>query len=359
MNPRGDFGIFRNEEVFHPDYLPDKLLHREREIEEIASALRPVAERRRPENIIIAGGSGTGKTSCALHVLGELEEHSKRALPVYINCWETSTRYGILNRIATALGAMVPRRGIAADELMDSIVERAKAEGRIPIIVLDEADRLFGSAHGEERVLYDIARAAEVFAMNIGVVVITNMEDVFAKMDQRIRSSLCQRRVIFERYAPPQLKDILEERASVAFFPGVLDEDVIPTCAGIGARRGGDARVALNALWQAGRRAEEENSDKVRVEHVKKVEEYASLTSSPLKKNMEKLNDVELAIVKALENAEGKELLSGELYKKLKGKTTDRTVRNYVSKLERLGIIEVEEKGDVGKTRVVRLKGQT
>lgn len=356
MNPSGDFRIFRNEDVFNPDYLPDKLLHREREIEEIAHALRPVSEGRKPANMIISGSSGTGKTSCTLHVLRELEEHSKKALPVYINCWETSTRYGILNRVATTLGAMIPRRGIAADEIMDSIVERAKAEDRVPIIVLDEADRLFGSVHGEETVLYDIARAAEVFSLNIGVVIITNREDVFAKMDQRIRSSLCQRRVIFERYNPSQLKDILRERASLAFFQGALDEGVIPTCAGIGAKRGGDARVALNALWQAGRRAEEENVKSVTVEHVKKVEMDAAISSSPLEKNVEKLNDIERAIVNALENAEGNELLSGELYKKLKGTTSDRNVRNYISELERIGIIETEEKGDVGKTRVVRLK---
>ncbi len=341
--------VFRDERVLMPEYLPAVLPHRDSEIKEMAFTLRSATKGGKPENIVLVGQPGTGKTSCAKHVLKQLSEYSKRALPIYINCWELSTRHAILNKLATALGEIVPRRGVATDEVSERIAEFLTKEKRIPVLVLDEVDRLIASQYGEESILYDLARGSEVFGVPIGVVGITNHEEFLAKLDSRIISSLSQHRIYFKPYSPQQLKDILNERVKSAFGKGVLEEEVIPLCAGIGAKRGGDARVAIATLWKAGKLADRRGAKKVTVEHVKEA--------SQEKVEHEKLGNLEPVEKKILKMLEAGPLTSGELYDKIKGEgVTDRTIRNHLETLEKLGLIETEVKADRGRTRVIRRK---
>jgi len=341
--------VFKDERVLLPDYLPNDMLHRDSEIKEMAMNLRAVAKGKKPENMVLVGPTGTGKTSCTRHVLKQLSEYSKRALPVYINCWELSTRHAILNKIASSLGEIVPRRGVATDEVTDKITEFLSKEKRIPIVALDEVDRLVASQYGEDSILYDLARASEVLGAEIGVIGITNHEEFLAKLDPRIISSLSQHRLHFKPYSPQELKDILNERAKLAFSRGALGDEVIPLCAAIGAKRGGDARVSIAILWKAGKLADRKEAKIVTVEHVK--------AASQEKVEHEKLENLEPIEKKILELLEKKAMTSGELYEKIKGEgVTDRTIRNYLEKLEKLGLIETEVKADKGRTRVIRLK---
>src|SRR3989338_8983604 len=86
--------IIRNEEVFYPDYLPEEMLHREKELREIVFNLKGVENRNRPPSIVIHGPPGTGKTSVVRYVIKELKEYTKRVAPVLVNCWNTPNRYG-------------------------------------------------------------------------------------------------------------------------------------------------------------------------------------------------------------------------------------------------------------------------
>ncbi|MEW6328485.1 MAG: AAA family ATPase [Candidatus Micrarchaeota archaeon] len=342
-------GVFKDERALLPEYLPEALPHREREIKEVALALRPASSGGKPENVVVVGPTGTGKTACARFVLKQLGEYSQRVLPIYINCWEISTRHGILNKIASSLGEFVPRRGIATDEITERLVDVLKKANRIPIVVLDEIDRLLASQYGEEKVLYDMARANEVFGVGFGVIGITNSEEFLSRIDARIRSSLAQRQMKFERYSPQQLKDILRERAKLALLPDSLGEEVIPLCAAHAAKMGGDARIALSCLWKAGRAAEREGAAKVGESHVR------AAFAEPEEIEMKKFGEIEKKIIRILR--EKGELASGELYSALKTKETDRTVRNYLTRLEKLGIIATREReGKKGKSRMIRLR---
>ncbi|MFH1285754.1 MAG: AAA family ATPase [Candidatus Micrarchaeota archaeon] len=347
----GERGVFKEESALMPDYIPEVLPHREREVKEIASALMPASRGRKPENMILVGTPGTGKTACSRYVLRELAEYSKNVVPVYINCWEFSTRHGVLSEIVSALGEILPRRGISTDEITAKIVEVLKKEKKTPVVVLDELDRLFASQYGEEKVLYDLARAGEVFSVNIGVLGITNNKELLAKIDARVKSSLAQKQIEFGKYSPVQLKDILKERAKLSFFPLVLEEEVIPLCAAVGAKNNGDARLAIATLWKAGRNAEKEGKEKVSVEHAK---EAANEANAELRKERaDSLSEMEKKILEVLKKKG--ELMSSELYELLG--ESDRTVRFYLVRLEKSGLIETEEKiGKEGRTRKIKIK---
>ena len=247
---------------------------------------------------------------------------------------------------------MMPRRGHAVDELSDKMVEVIRREKRIPIIILDEVDRLFATNSEEQKILYDLGRANENFSLNIGVIAITNQKEVLVKMEPRVRSSLAQRSLEFNKYTPQELKDILGERAKIGFVSGALDSEIVPLCAAIAGKNNGDCRLAINTLWLAGKEAEREGAKKVLVSHVKKVQQAAAERNEGRLEG--RLTDFDQEILDALREGGG-ELTSGELYAKLKKE--ERTERLHLSELERLGFIKLEEvREGQGRTRKIKLK---
>ena len=353
-NTGAQSAIFRNEEALTPEFLPESLEHRQAQINEIAYALRGIPAGKKCENLLLVGPSGTGKTSCSRFVLKQLSEYTGRAVPIYVNCWEFSTRFSVLNLVATKLGEIMPRRGIAADEIMDRISQICRNEKKTPVIVLDEADRLFISKYGEEKILYDIARSGEIFGAHFGLVAITNNANLLSMVDQRIKSSVQMHQLNFEKYTPSQLKDIVSVRAKEAFCQGALDEEVIPVCAAIGAKNNGDARVSITTVWKAGLAAERQGAKKVLVSHVKEASK--EVIAQIRQKDLEMVSDAEKSIIAAIKSAGG-QIESGALYAKLeKSGVQERTARNYIEKLELGGFLEATEvQKQHGRTRLIRL----
>jgi len=377
---RGENKIFRDEAVLLPDYLPGELPGREREVKELVFCLQPASENRQPEHALLYGPPGTGKTSVARYVLKQLSEYSSRPLPIYINCWESPSRFSILSEIADALGEMLPRRGIAADEILSRVFEIAKKDERIPIVVLDEADRLEASDDGVQ-ILYDLCRAGELHSLKTGVIAITNDSEFHLRLDARVRSSFVQHTHNFAPYSVPQLKEILGQRAQKAFFEGALSEDVVPLCAAIAVKRGGgnasaggehalgrspstasaaggDARIAFALLRSAGKAAERENAVRVEVGHVRATQEEALAASeSKVERKLPSLDELDQKIVEGVRAAGKGGIESGKLYLSFKRMLGDRALRQRVDRLEKIGMLETEfvQIGQ-GRSRLIRLK---
>jgi len=349
--------IFKNEDALLPDFLPDELPGREREIRELVYCLQPAAESKQPEHALLIGPPGTGKTSVSRFVLKQLTDYSQRPLTVYINCWEYSSRFAVFSFLASAIGELLPRRGIAADEIFGRIVEIAKKEGRIPILVLDEVDRLEGGSDSIQ-VLYDLCRAGEVHSLKTGVIAITNDEEFHLRLDSRVRSSFIQHTLSFKPYGVPQLKDILAKRAQLAFIPDALSPDVLPLCAAIAFKKGGDARIALQLLLSAGKAAEQENAARVEVKHVRQTEDEALASSSvKAERKLPEMDEIDARIVEIAKEAGKKGIESGALYSKLKRFEGERAIRNRIERLENSGILSLEDKHLAqGRTRIIRIK---
>ena len=355
--PRGENRIFREENALLPDYLPFELPGREHEVKELVYCLQPASENRQPEHALLYGPPGTGKTTCARYVLKQLSEYSARPLPIYINCWESPSRFSILSEIADALGEMLPRRGIAADEILSRVFEIAKKDGRIPIVVLDEADRLEASDDGVQ-VLYDLCRAGELHSLKTAVIAITNDEEFHTRLDARVRSSFVQHMHHFASYSVPQLKEILRQRAGKAFFDGALDDEVVPLCAAVAVKRGGDARIAFALLRAAGKAAERENAARVEVKHVRATQEESLASSgSKVERKLGTLDEVDQKIIMAVKGAGKEGIESGKLYAAMKKFLGDRALRQRVDRLEKTGMLETEfvQIGQ-GRSRLIRLK---
>ncbi len=351
--------LFRDERALYVEFLPEKLPCRENEIQEIVFALEPVAKARKPRNLFLFGAPGTGKTAVVKHVLNQLQEFTGRAKGILINCFEFNSRHAVLSEIALKLGSAVPRRGVSVDETFASIIEELLAKKISPIIVLDEADQLLAEKEGST-LLYELLRLPSEKNILLGLIVVSNNPELVAGLDERVRSSLNPQQLLFEKYSPQQLKQILSERCELAFFPNAVEKDAIALAAAHAAKLGGDARIAIDSLLQAGRLAEKQNSQKLKVEHLRAV--FDSVDRVSLEKRLAYLNASELAIMRAIADFEGKEITSGALYEKYCKKNSNpltlRRFRDIVTKLGDMRLVELQDAsiGGKGKTRKITLQ---
>ena len=338
--------VFRNESVFSQDFLPDEIVHRENEIREAALNLAPLMKGRRASCMVFHGPPGTGKTTVAKHILAQLKEATGRAQPVYVNCWEQGYRYSMLGAILSSLDYAVSRRGRSADELLSYAVEMLKKENRVPVVILDDIDML--PAAERDGILYDLLRMRENFGIDATVIAIVNRDSFLSGLDRRIRSSLLQSVISFPAYSPKELRDIMHERAKLGFIPDACGEEALGICVGFAAKNGGDARLGINALWLAGKEADKESSAKVLPAHAEKVKSAAqALLRSEKEQN---LSSEEKKVLEEIRKA-GR-IQSGELYSRLK--LNERSVRNYLTKLEEMGFVEsIEIRSKDGNTRIL------
>jgi len=334
--------VFRSLEALEADYLPDSLPGRESELREIAFALKPALAGGSPQPLFVYGRTGVGKTACVRFACRQLEESSK-AKPALINCWQSYTRQSVLSELARSVGEALPRRGLAADEVFQRIAQTCRRDGIVPVVVLDEVDQLL--AKGEGGVLYDLTRSRELHGFPVGVVCITNDAAAFQKLDERVRAAFVSGRVEFKPYSPSQLREIVAERVAKAFAPKAVSDEVVALCTARGAGEGGDARVAIQLLLGAGRRAEARNANRVEAKDVP-----AGVANPSVEKKFSRLNGTEEKLLALVGN--GKK--SGELYALAEEKgfgLSERSVRNYLDGLVEKGFLKARGLEEKGRTR--------
>ncbi|MEM2899803.1 MAG: AAA family ATPase, partial [Thermoplasmata archaeon] len=157
----------RDKDIFGPSYIPDKLLHREKQIEQIASILVTALRGGKPSNILIFGKTGTGKTAVMNYIGHELEKITGKDFAkvhiIYMNCEVVDTHYGVLanigNNFITDWDARIPFTGWPTEKVYKQLTDAIDKKGGICIIVLDEIDKLVYKT-GDD-VLYHLTKVNE------------------------------------------------------------------------------------------------------------------------------------------------------------------------------------------------------
>jgi cell division control protein 6 len=363
--------IFRNRELLRPSYLPERLPHREEQIEQLAKILSFPLRGETPSNVFIYGKTGTGKTATVRYVLGELEKAgerlNRRIEGIYLNCERVNTRYRVLATLTNSLsgGASVPATGWPVDLLYENFLKVLDSEERMVIIVMDEVDRMV-MKKGDE-VLYDLTRVnSELEKARVSVIGISNDLRFTHYLDPRVRSSLGEEELVFPPYDALQLRDILAERASEAFQPGALEEGVLSLCAAHAAREHGDARRALDLLRVAGELAELEGATRVTLDHVNLA--YERLEEDKMSELIRTLPvQSKLFLLGLLLLAEGGEerVTTGQAYEAYRRVAlqkgvdllTPRRVSDLLSELDMLGVVttKILNTGRYGRTKEILL----
>jgi cell division control protein 6 len=238
----------------------------------------------------------------------------------------------------------LPRRGLATDEIFSKITEYVQNYKKPILLILDEMD---GLRH--DKLLYVVSRANEK-RLTFGIIGITNNKLLLSKLDMRVRSSLRFSEMEFKEYSEEQLLGILKVRAERALAPDSYSEKLLSKIAR--SAEGGSARVAIERLWKAAKRAEKAGRAKVMIQDLEDV-----LEEQPAFKPEFSMSSEEVLLVDILK---GGEMRSSEIYERFLKKIpkTKRQIRNYLELLENKGIIESEELEAEGmlRPRVFRLK---
>ncbi len=318
--------IIEDARVLTADYLPNNMVHRDNERQEIARNLKPVLQEGQPLNMLVHGPPGTGKTAMAQHVVEELKKQQFVKTP-YVNCFSQKSRfeifYKLLNKRAT-----VPRDGTSTEKVIDMFEDEVRQNPTV--ITIDEVDQI-----ADDDALFQISRFQKA-----GLILIANNPNALANFDERVRSRLSGlKKVRFRRYDEDELLDILKQRRKYGMYPDSVSDDKLHS---IASASNGDARMALNSLRMAAQDAENRGMDEVTEDIVEQ-----SIDDSRDKdriESLERLNRHQKEVYSILQEEEG--LQMSDLYSQYSSDVEDpktkRTLRRYLNKMEAYELISSE-----------------
>lgn len=365
--------IFNNRNALEPSYIPEILPHRDVQIKDIAEKTACALLGDAPPSFLCYGQTGTGKTATIRYVSQKLAQQNSEIKPwwIYINCNVVSTPYRILAHIYNTISRdeKIPPTGLPKDIIFKKLLGLldSRVGGSICFLVLDEIDILVDKKGGNE-ILYDLTRLNEnLDHCKSSLIGISNKLKFRNSLDPRILSSLGEEHIVFPSYDASELRDILSERAKIAFHDYVLKEDVIPLCAALAAKEHGDARKALQLLRKAGELAERAQSKIVTSKYVEKAQEDIEkdyimeyIKGMPLQAHL-----VLTSIYLISKFSPDHIIISGDIYdvhSEIRGlipgvrQLTKRRISDYINELALSGIIsaEVKSMGHYGRTKIIK-----
>lgn len=366
----------RNREILRPSYIPDELPHRQHEIDSLASVLVTALKGERPSNILIFGKTGTGKTASVKFLGQEIQKADSdfnRVTFIYMNCEIVDTQYGVLqnigNRFIGDFDERIPFTGWSTERVYNILREKIDEESKIAIIVLDEIDKLVYKS-GDD-VLYHLSKINDDLEnAKVSLIGISNDLKFTEFLDPRVRSRLGEEKMVFPPYNAEQLKDILHQRAELAFFNESIDPGVLPLCAALAAQEHGDARRALDLLRVAAEIAERVSDERITEAHVYKAKNKIELdcVTETVRTLPAQSKLVLYAIITNEERGTNRQT-TGEVYQTYKDLArmagvsviTQRRVTDLISELDMLGIIHARVKsfGRGGRTREIECSVST
>jgi len=366
----GSVKIFRDREVLRHDYLPDRLPHREEQIQLLGEMVAPVLKGARSSNVFIYGKTGTGKTAVTKYVLSHLEAKAKEYdAPIkfcYVNSRIAGSEYRVFAGLCQRIGVSVPFTGLSVGEVFDRFRIGLDASKIIFIIVLDEIDTLIKPCG--DTLLYELTRINETLCRSkVSLVGISNDLRLKEFLDARVLSALSEEEIVFRPYDADELRNILFERVKFAFYDNALSDGALGLCAALAAAEHGDARRALDLLRVAGEVAERKGANVVVEEHVREAEKHIehSRVVEALR-NLTLHSKLVILSVYHLSKANINRAITGEIYEvysELCGEAgvaplTQRRLSTLVNELDSMGLLntQVISMGRYGRTKKIRLE---
>lgn len=353
-----DETIFRDRRVFNPDYVPEKFLHRESQIDALTLCMRPALMGGKPTNAMVVGSCATGKTTAVKKIFEEIEEYSDKIICVYINCQLHTTRYNIFSRIYMKLfGHLPPETGIPVSRIYEKIMKHLKSNDQALIVALDDVNYLFQNKNAN-KIFYDILRAYEEFeGVRTGLFAIISDIEFRYILDKNVKSVFIPKEVIFEPYTYLEMRDILEERVKAGFYPNVISDEILDEVTE-NTNSIGDLRVGIDLLGSIGNIAEADASMTIDEKHLETAIQNTSSVS--LRNTLENMSEKEKILLKLVIDSEEDNLIAGNLYKRLNAlkPLSYASFDRLLNKLEFLRLIDIKFTGEgrKGNSRVIILR---
>ena len=355
-----DETLFRDPEVFELDFVPEQFHHRETQMRELAFQIQPGLRGGRPLNTVCRGLPGTGKTTSVRKLSAEIEETTKKLVPVYVNCQIDNTKFAIFSQIYRKLaGHLPPASGTSFKQVFDAIARILQREETVLLVTLDDVNYLLYE-NEINKVLYTLLRAHEAYpGTRIGVIlIISDMSvDLTQAVDARVASVFRPTDIYFPPYSREEVSEILKERVQQGLYPNVLSEEML-TLVIDQTMQSGDLRVGIDLLKRATLTAEKAARKSVEKDDICKAYEVSKYLH--LSFTVKTLKPEEREVLRRIaERAKGEqEMNAGEVYRSFGKDLAMGYTRFYevVKKFDAMRLVDLEYRDGKGRTRVISLR---
>ena len=262
------------------DYVPDRLIGREKQMELLSLIFRSVIDDGRSETAYITGSVGTGKTSTVRRFCMDMAAYAAKnniGLDyVHINCRQSNTDAMVMAQCIRHFDDKYPDKGYSAEVMLRDFRSHVLRAKKRFVIVLDEVNSLIRS--GDDDLIYQLSRMGEgISGQTISVsLILISQEYVLDRIDVASLSTFKRANTVrFDKYTRNQLRDIVSARVDEAMVAGTVTEDAIDAITDMSADVG-DARMAIDILDKAARLAEMRPKAVVTADDVASVSEMVS-----------------------------------------------------------------------------------
>lgn len=273
--------IFADKEVLTESYQPETIQERDEEIEEYRYALQDVLFGREPENVMLYGKAGLGKTAVTKYMMDALREEVEErgeADDLYIhdvNC-NGKTVFMVVRQLVNELlpegASPFPKRGLGTGDAFEELYQQLDRLGGTHLMVFDEIDHL----DEVDTLLYELPRArsnGHISNTRIGIIGISNNYTFRKSLSPKVKDTLMETEIAFSPYDATELVTILRDRAEQAFVEDACDQSAIRRAAALAAQDMGNARQAIDLLRAGGEVAIRQDVDCVTDEHIGEARE--------------------------------------------------------------------------------------
>ena len=355
-----DESLFRDPEVFEIDYVPEQFEFRDTQMRELAFQIRPGLRGGRPLNTICKGLPGSGKTTSIKKLFQEVEETTKKLVPVHVNCQLDNTKFAILSQIYRKLsGHLPPSSGTSFKQVFDAVARLLQKEECVLLVALDDANYLLYE-NELNTVLYTLLRAHESYeGVRIGVIVIISDPDVDLSraVDARVSSVFRPTEIYFPPYRNAEVQEIMKARVMQGFFNNVLSDEMLDLVVEQ-TLKSGDLRVGIDLLKRAALNAERAARRSIDREDI--CGAYAVSKYLHLEYTVKTLKDEERKILSCLAKASTSDagMNAGEVYKTIKEEVPVGYTRFYeiIKKMDAMRLVNLQYREGKGRTRVITLR---
>lgn len=279
-------------DVSHIPQSEDLIVARNDELDALTAPVRDFLSGLPETHCLLTGPTGVGKTLISKFVCERIEREAFAAT-IYIDCWDHHSTHALYRELLRPLGEHVglDERGVSKVQLRERFRKRV-ADTDPCVVVLDELVQL-----DDLREFFTLYNTDNVFVIGAS----NDLDDLNARMDAAERSRFRGGRVIeLQGYTETELREILDKRVQHGLDPAAVPDAVLER---IVANAGGDARVAIEALYRAVRNAREGNQSRLEVALVDDA--VAAAKTEIRQRSLSKLKHKQRVLLEVLSVLEG------------------------------------------------------
>lgn len=364
-----DNTLFTDKSELDPLTDPGEISARRSQERKLATLLNGIHDGYLPPLVSVYGPPGTGKTLTTRRICREFATRQKDVAAEYVNLKECHTLFSAANEILSNLTGEKKGAYEGLDGVFAGIWKALEEYPDWTVLILDEVDHIRQDTNYDPSdFFYRLLRGEGKLerGINLSVWLISNElieEDL--RLDSRVESARSDEKIFFPPYNEEELSAILTPRLKRAFQEGVISEEVRLTGVQEAARRWGDARKALTLFRQAGETASERE-----LEYVTKSCLEANLESANREATIETLLNLSFnhflmliaitarqrgnKIEQPVTTAQIHEYVCKDSHPK-EFQLGKRTIRNLITDLETMGLVNtwIKSRGRKGRVKQI------